>query len=74
MKSVYRNYSQYRASVALALVGLIDDLIVLLTLGRYASELRLKFAISVSNQAADDGFVSIIKDFLKKEPLHERGE
>lgn len=72
MKSVYRNYSQYRASVALALVGLIDDIIVLLTLGRYACELRLKFVCSVSEQAANEGFVSMMKDFFKKEPLHER--
>ena len=66
-KHITKHHSQHGAMVALALLGLIDNLSTILTLGRYSVELQDKVLYFGGTHPDDATFVSVINDAITRQ-------
>lgn len=65
-KHITKHHSQHGAMVALALLGLIDNLSTILTLGRYSVELQDKVLYFGGTNPDDATFLSVINDAITR--------
>lgn len=65
-KHIVKHHSQHGAMVALAFLGLIDNLSTIVTLGRYSVELQDKVLYFGGTNPDDATFLSVINDAITR--------